>query len=70
MNSNEQKKPFISNLLRYIILGVVVALAVYHIPTTILKTTLRTPTFNEMGLISLVAILTMYILDNPTSLLS
>lgn len=70
MNNNEQRKPVVSNLLRYIIQGIVVALAVYHIPTSVLKTTLRPPTFNEVGLISLISILTMYILDNPTLLLS
>ena len=70
MNNNEQKKPVVSNLLRYIIQGIVVALAVYHIPTTVLKTTLRPPTLNEVGLISSISVLTMYILDNPTLLLS
>lgn len=68
--NNEQRKPVISNLLRYIIQGIVVALAVYHIPTTVLKTTLRPPTLNEVGLISAISVLTMYILDNPTLLLS
>jgi hypothetical protein len=38
MNNNEQRKPVISNILRYIIQGIVVALAVFHIPTTVLKT--------------------------------
>ena len=57
-------------MLRYIILGIVVGLAVYHIPTTVLKTTLRPPTLNEVGLISLISVITMYILDNPTLLLN
>lgn len=70
MNNNEQKKPIVSNILRYVIQGVIVALAVYHIPTTVLKTTLRPPTLNEVGLISLISVITMYILDNPTLLLN
>jgi hypothetical protein len=70
MNNTEQRKPIVSNILRYVIQGVVVALAVFHIPTTVLKTTLRPPTFNEVGLISLISVLTMYILDNPTLLLN
>lgn len=48
--------------IKYIIQGIAISIAAFYIPT-LFKTSLRKPTFQEIGLIGFTAAFTMYILD-------
>lgn len=53
--------------LKYIIQGIAIAIVAYYIPL-LYKRSLRKPTFNEVFLIATTAALSMYILDNYTTI--
>ena len=69
MESSDEKQKknivltnFIRMVLKYAIEGLIIAIAAYYIPL-MYKTSLRTPTFNEIFSIGLTASLTMVVLD-------
>lgn len=69
MESSEDKQQknvvlttFIRLIIKYALEGLVIAIAAYYIPI-MYKTSLRTPTFNEIFSIGLTASLTMIVLD-------
>lgn len=61
-NKNITLTNFIRLILRYVLLGIIIAITAYYIPL-LYKTSLRKPTFNEIFSIGLTASLTMIILD-------
>jgi hypothetical protein len=70
MESSEEKQQqknivlttFIRVILKYALEGLIIAIAAYYIPL-MYKTSLKTPTFNEIFSIGLTASLTMIVLD-------
>jgi hypothetical protein len=61
-NRNRMLQIIIRLLLRYILEGLIIAMVAYYIPI-LYKTSLKTPTVNEIFSIGLTASLTMMILD-------
>jgi hypothetical protein len=61
-NKNKYLKIIVRLLLRYILEGLIIALVAYYIPI-LYKTSLKTPTVNEIFSIGLTASLTMIVLD-------